>query len=99
MPYQSDPSGISIGQGAGGTKQFTVTPDDNNNLDGTATGVTLVARALIINDTGPVNVAFVAFNDSVAKTWKGLTAGTIIPMYVKRVLATGTTATDILGAY
>lgn len=88
----SDPHGIPIGQGIGGTQQFVVTPDDDNDLP-------VTARALLVNDTGPVDVAFVAFNDTVARTWKGLTAGTIIPMYVKRVVEAGTTATDILGLY
>jgi hypothetical protein len=97
MAYGHDPYGAAIGQGSGGTRQFTVTKSDTVDLtDGTST---IVARAILVNDTGPVDVAFIAFGDTVAKTWKGLVAGTIIPMYVKRVMTTNTTATDMLALY
>lgn len=89
---ETDPSGFLIGPMSGGSRQFAITPNDSDDL-------THPPRALLVNDTGPVNVAFIAFNDTVAMTWKGLTAGTVIPMYVKRVLATGTTALDLIGLY
>jgi hypothetical protein len=90
MAAQSDPNGVPVGQSAPGTKQFTITP--NNDAD-----LAVTARSILVNDTGPVNVAFIAFNDTDSKIWKGLVAGDIIPMFVKRVLVTGTTATDLLG--
>lgn len=90
MAGLEDPNGIAIGQLSGGTKQFVVTPNDNADL-------AVTARALYVGVGG--DVAFIAFNDSSAQTWVGVTAGTIIPMYVKRVMSTNTTATSILGLY
>jgi hypothetical protein len=91
MPnYGTDPHGIPIGQGAGGTRQFSITPDDDNDL-------AVVVRAIRV--TGAGNVAFIAANDTAAVTWTGCIVGEIIPMYVKRVLSTGTTATGLIGLY
>lgn len=90
MPTTHDPHGIPIGQGAGGTRQFAITPNDNADL-------AVTVRAIRV--TGAGNVAFVAFGDSEAVTWEGCVAGEIIPMYVKRVMSTGTTATGLIGLY
>lgn len=94
MPAQVDPFGVPIGQGGGGTRQFAISPSNTTDFAG---GV--IARAILVNDTGPVTVAFIAFGDTDAQTWRGLVAGDIIPMYVRRVLVTGTSATDLLGLY
>lgn len=99
MAGPTDQYGIPIGSIGNASKQFTITPHNTNNFDGTTTGTSVVARGILVNDTGPVDVAVLALNDTTAKTWKGLTAGYIIPVIAVRVLATGTSATDLLGLY
>ena len=66
-----------------------VTASDSTNL-------TSLCRALYIGGDG--NVAAVFPDDSVV-TFSGLTAGSILPVRVKRVNATNTTATNIVALY
>jgi hypothetical protein len=89
MAYGHDPYGSAIGQGSGGTRQFVITPDDDNDL-------AVVVRAIRV--TGAGDVSFIAFGDTVAVTWEDVAAGEIIPMYVKRVMES-TTATGLIGLY
>lgn len=66
-----------------------VTPSDSTNLSS-------VARAIYIGAAG--NVAAVMPDDSVV-TFVGLQAGAILPVRIKRVNATNTTATSIVALY
>lgn len=66
---------------------FTVTPSDAADLQE-------VTRALYIGGAG--NVRLVA-KDSGTVTYANVPAGSRLPIRVSRVLATGTTATNIIG--
>lgn len=66
---------------------IAVTP--NNSVD-----LTFVPKALWIGGAG--NVAVIALEDNASVTLNGCQAGQIIPIRVTRVLATGTTATNIV---
>lgn len=66
-----------------------VTPHDTNEL-------TAVSRALWIGVAG--NVVVVTANGTTL-TLKGASAGQVIPIRVKQVRATNTTATDIVALY
>lgn len=66
-----------------------VTTSDSTNLSS-------IARALYVGGAG--NIAAVMPDDSVV-TFVGLSAGTILPVRVKRVNATNTTATNIVALY
>lgn len=66
---------------------FVVTPGDQTTL-------TRVTRALYVGGTGDLRVTL-AGGDTV--TFRAVPAGTVLPVRVLTVLATGTTATDILG--
>jgi len=67
-----------------GRSVVAVSPSDSADLpDGEC-------RALYVTVAG--NVVFIAADDSASVTWP-VTAGQIIPVCVKRVLATNTTAT------
>lgn len=66
-----------------------VTPSDGSDL-------AQATRALYIGVAG--NVA-VNMPDGGSVTFVGLTAGQILPIRAKRVLATGTTATSIVALY
>jgi len=69
---------------------FAITKHDTDEL-------AYVTRALYIGGDG--DVALIAKGDTVAQTFTGLLAGTLLPVRAKQVLSTGTTATNILGLY
>lgn len=84
-----DAETLALGLGAPARGAFAVTPDD-------ATDFTTQARALYIGSAGDVKV----------RTWKdeditfiGVIASYILPVRCKRVFATGTTASSIVGLY
>jgi hypothetical protein len=75
-----------------GRSQKAVTPDDDNDLpDGACKALEVIADG---------DVATIAEDDAddAPVTRSGLTAGRVIEMRVRRVLATGTTAT-VLAIY
>ncbi len=55
-----------------------------------------VTRALWVGGAGDLNVTMISGD---AALFSGVPAGTILPIQVKQVLATNTTATLILGLY
>lgn len=63
-----------------------ITPADSN--------LSHPVRSLYIGGTGDLKVTTV---NGQAVTFKGIVAGSILPVSVKQVWATGTTATDIIG--
>lgn len=69
---------------------FSITPNDSIDLS-------VTCRALFIGIGGDVSVILVG--DTSPTVFKNIQAGTIVPISVKRVEATLTTATDILGLY
>ena len=66
---------------------FAVTPSD-------ATDLPVVAKALWVGGAG--NISIIAENDTAPVTLNSAAAGTMITLRVKRVRATGTTATNIV---
>lgn len=77
---------ISPGIDGPANNAAAVTPSDSADLPNTA-------RALFIGGAGNVSVDTVGGQESVV--FEGLAAGTILPVRVKRVNTTGTTATAI----
>ena len=69
-------------------KPFEVTPDDDNDL-------ATVTRSLFTGSGGDIAAIFADADSAV--TMVDCPAGTWLPVQVKRVLATGTTATSLLG--
>lgn len=70
---------------------FSITPDDSNDLPDIA--------VVYVGDpggTGAVKVTTAAGTDV---TFVGLPAGFVIPVQVRRVWSTGTTATSLVGIY
>lgn len=68
-----------------------VTPSDSTDL------ATPNSRGLYVGVTG--DVVAIPFGGSSSVTFKALAAGVVHPIAVKRVLATNTTATNILALY
>lgn len=66
---------------------FAVTPHDSNSLAETT-------RALYVGAAGSVAVTMASGSNA---TFAGLAGGSILPVRATKVLATGTTATDIVG--
>ena len=60
------------------------------------TDITKVVRAVYVGVGG--DIAMVAKDDTVV-VYKGAAAGSIIPFRAKRINATSTTATDLVGMY
>jgi hypothetical protein len=69
------------------SKIAAVTPNDGADL-------AVVARSLWVGGAG--NIAVIAADDSSAVTITAVAAGTLLPIRVKRVMSTNTTATLIL---
>ncbi|MDB5550939.1 MAG: hypothetical protein JWL86_923 [Rhizobium sp.] len=66
---------------------FAVTPNDSTTLSETT-------RALYVGSAGAVAVLMAS---GASLTFTGVPAGTVLPVRVTKVMATGTSATDILG--
>lgn len=66
---------------------FAVTPNDSTDLLQTT-------RALFVGTTG--NLALVLASGA-ALSFANVASGTVLPLRVRRIKATGTTATDIVG--
>ena len=80
------------GRGSSGPAQgaAAVTPDDANNLP------VLGARGLWVGGAGNIAV-MTAQQDTV--TFNNVPAGFLLPVSVHRVMATGTTATNLVALY
>lgn len=83
--YTGSPYDISSGTGA-----VAVTPSDSTDLTRGAT------KGLYIGGAG--NVAVITSGGDTV-TFNAITIGNVHPISVKRVLATGTTATNIVAVY
>ncbi|MEG3124801.1 spike base protein, RCAP_Rcc01079 family [Sphingomonas sp. GB1N7] len=66
-----------------------ITPNDTNIISTT--------RAILIGGAGDLAVLFA--DDTASVVLKGLVAGSILPIRVQKVLATGTTATNLVALY
>jgi hypothetical protein len=75
-----------------GRRAVAVTPSATVDL-------TDYPRALYIGVGGDVSVIPVGNAADTAVVFKGLAAGTILPVGVRRVFVSGTTATDIVAIY
>ena len=69
---------------------FAITPSDATNLPENT-------RGLLVGTAGNVAVIFVGSATQAPVTLQNLAAGVVHPLAVKRVLATGTTAANIIG--
>ncbi len=67
-----------------------VTPDNDTDL-------TAVTRGLYVGGAG--NVRVILDRDSSTVDFVGVVAGSVLPLRIKRVHATGTTATSIVALY
>lgn len=77
---------------AGATHVFLITPDDDTDLD-------FVTRAISFAGAGALEVIMADDSAAVIVPDGALSAGILHPIRVKRVRATGTTATGIVGWY
>jgi len=75
---------------ASARKLAAVTPHDTTEL-------AQVTKALYVGGAG--NVSVIATDDSVAVTFVGVPAGSILPVRAKIVRSTSTTATSIVAMY
>lgn len=71
------------------TGGFAITPDD-------ATDLAILPRAIMVAGGGAVAAIL---KDGMTVTLPGLTPGALYPVRTTRILATGTTATGIVGLY
>ena len=70
---------------------FSITPSDDSADD-----FDIYTRGIYIGVDGDV---VVVTSSGTALTFKGLLAGTILPVRAKRINSTNTTATDLIGLY
>lgn len=68
---------------------FSITPSDSVNCD-------FATRAVYVGGTGDLTV--VTINDEVV-TFIGIPGGTLLPLRIKRVNSTSTTASALVGLY
>lgn len=69
---------------------FAITPDDNTDL-------AKLTRGVYVGGTG--NLSVILENDTSAVSFVGVPVGSILPIRVKRVRSTGTTATNLVGLF
>lgn len=70
------------------SKAVAITPNDNTDLP-------ITVRAVYVGGVG--NLAVILKDDTTAVIFAGVPIGTLLPILVRRVLATGTTATSLIG--
>ena len=68
---------------------FVVVPSDSSNL-------AHITRGLWVGFAGHVNVEL---TDNVTVVFRNIQAGTLLPLQVRKVLSTSTTASGIVGVY
>lgn len=78
---------LSVGLDSPATHGFSATPSDTTDLPE-------VTRAIYVGGSGSVHALLASGADL---TLAGVAAGTILPIRVQRIKATGTTATFIIG--
>jgi hypothetical protein len=86
--YVTAPSNL-VGPAVGG---FEITPDDDNDLP-------VVTRAICVGQTGDVTVIFANDATDTPVTLYNRQGGDTLPIMVKRVMLTGTDATELTGIY
>lgn len=69
---------------------FPIAPNDSEDID-------TITRAIYVGTGG--NLAVQMAGGGGAVTFRTLPAGALLPIRVTRVLATGTTASDLIGLY
>ena len=84
---EDDFTGHTDGLTSPATAAEAVTPDDGADL-------AFVTRAVYVGQGGDMNITLKSGDTIVLR---GIQAGVIYPLRAVRVLATGTTATDIVG--
>jgi hypothetical protein len=89
MPAVDQQSGITEGMMGPADNQVAVTPSDSTDL-------AYISRALFIGGAGNIVVTPSSGQANITYT---VPAGMILPIRVSRVLATGTTATNIVSWY
>ena len=89
MAYETTGVFAEIGQLYVSSVYEAVTPSDSTDL-------TTLARAIYVGGAG--NVAAVQ-HDGTAVTFTGVPAGTVLPIAVRRINATNTTATAIVALH
>jgi len=67
---------------------FAITPDDDNDLS-------LPTRALYVGTGG--DITCILWDDTVAVVFANVLGGSCLPLQVKRILDTGTGASDLVG--
>lgn len=85
-------AGISGSGGSTAVRAAAVTPNDDTDL-------TVYAKALFIGVAGDVVAIPVGNADDAPVTFKNCAAGSVLPVQVRRVKATSTTATNILALW
>lgn len=94
MPYdpKNDPNAGLSSSMSFGRKGSVIVPNDASDLP-------TYAKAIVVLSPGDVAIIPVENADGATLTFTGLAAGQIVPFQVRRVLATGTTASvaSILG--
>jgi hypothetical protein len=89
MSTANGPAAPAADPGLGGARHAAaVTPSD---------GTVLNCRAVYVGGAG--NVAVTLADDSAAVTFTAVAAGTLLPLYCKKVMSTNTTATAIVALF
>jgi len=88
-----DPKNVAeSGAQTPGLDQEAITPADDVDL-------TDVTRAIYIGGTGNLTVKPMGSRGDAIVTYVGLPVGTVLPIRVKEIRATGTTATNIVAIW
>lgn len=89
MALQTDGNGVTVPNWAPATRLVAITKSDSTDLTDNK------IRALWVGGAG--DVAVLAIGDSAAVTLSAVPAGSIVPVMVKKVMSTNTSASLIVG--
>ena len=90
MAGQTDAAEYSTGFSSPARRAFAITPNDTDKLQ-------YVTRAIYVGKTGDINLCLIDDKDPVLIA--GIKVGTVLAVRARMVLATGTTATDLVGLF
>lgn len=90
MAGQTDAAEYSTGFSSPARRAFEITPSDTDKLK-------YITRAIYVGKTGDIKVCLIDDQDPVVIA--GVKVGTVLALRARMVLATGTTATDLVGLF
>lgn len=90
MPPTDPHQGANVELDSPGIRDFDITPSDEDDL-------AEYTRAIYVGSGGDVNLVLQGNRGAAARLYTNVPDGTLLPLRVRRVMSTSTTASEIVG--